>query len=122
MLPQLAGSDRALLKGSRRARRDLRRAQPEDAPHAARHVARMREACFQRDIGAALLAFHQAQTRALDASLEDEAVHGYARRLLEQRFEVRHAESRHIRQFDERQVFVEMRFDVLDHAAQPPRG
>ena len=46
---------------------------------------------------------------------------GYAHGLFEQRLEVRHAESGHARQFGEREIFIEMGFDVLEHAAQPPR-
>jgi hypothetical protein len=44
----------------------------------------VRKACFQRNVGAALLAFHQTQTRALDASLENKAMHGDAHRLFEE--------------------------------------
>ncbi len=36
----------------------------------------MREACLERDVRAAVLALHQTQTRALDASFEDEAMQG----------------------------------------------
>ena len=44
----------------------------------------------------------------------------HAHGLLEQRFEVRQAESRHARKLSKREVFSQMLFDVLEYVAQSP--
>jgi hypothetical protein len=65
-------------------------------------MARVGEACFQRDFGHASSSFEQSYPRVLDATLEDEAMNAHPNSLLEQQLEVRQAEPGYGRKFGER--------------------
>jgi hypothetical protein len=79
------------------------------------------EAAGERDLGEARAPLAQQPRGALDPPTHDVAVRRLAGRGLERAREVKRAQMCFTRERDELEALIEVRLDVVEHAAQAPR-